>query len=47
MTRRDYEYDPNAPEPNSLVPAASVVVVNDSGQVLLQRRVDNGMWALP
>lgn len=47
MARRDYENDPNAPEPNSLVPAASVVVVNDSGQVLLQRRVDNGMWALP
>jgi 8-oxo-dGTP pyrophosphatase MutT (NUDIX family) len=47
MARRDYEDDPNAPAPNSLVPAASVVVVNDSGNVLLQRRVDNGMWALP
>ncbi|WP_067563462.1 NUDIX domain-containing protein [Nocardia acidivorans] len=47
MARRDYENDPNAPAPNSLVPAASVVVVNDAGQLLLQRRVDNGMWALP
>lgn len=47
MGRTDYEDDPNAPKPNSLVPAASVVVVNDLGQVLLQRRVDNGMWALP
>ncbi|MEV0030817.1 NUDIX domain-containing protein [Nocardia sp. NPDC050793] len=47
MGRRDYEDDPNAPEPNSLVPAASVVVVNDAGQLLLQRRVDNDMWALP
>ncbi|WP_028479744.1 NUDIX hydrolase [Nocardia sp. CNY236] len=47
MRRHDYEGDPNAPTPNSLVPAASVVVVNDRGQVLLQRRVDNGMWALP
>ncbi len=47
MARRDYLNDPDAPEPNSLVPAASVVVVNDAGQVLLQRRVDNGMWALP
>ncbi|WP_433630637.1 NUDIX domain-containing protein [Nocardia sp. CA-120079] len=47
MARRDYENDPNAPKANSLVPAASVVVVNDSGQILLQRRVDNEMWALP
>ncbi|MCX4750505.1 NUDIX domain-containing protein [Kitasatospora sp. NBC_01287] len=47
MPRRDYEDDPNAPEPNSLVPAASVVVVGDDGRVLLQRRTDNGMWALP
>ncbi|MFJ4791320.1 NUDIX domain-containing protein [Kitasatospora purpeofusca] len=47
MPRRDYENDPNAPEPNSLVPAASVVVVDDAGRVLLQRRTDNGMWALP
>ncbi|MEV7782988.1 NUDIX domain-containing protein [Kitasatospora sp. NPDC088351] len=47
MPRRDYEDDPNAPKANSLVPAASVVVVDDDGRVLLQRRTDNGMWALP
>ncbi|MGV9427848.1 NUDIX hydrolase [Streptomyces sp. NPDC003656] len=47
MARRDYEDDPDAPAANSLVPAASVVVVDDAGRVLLQRRVDNGMWALP
>ncbi len=47
MARRDYEDDPNAPKPNSLVPAASVVVVDESGRILLQRRTDNGMWALP
>lgn len=47
MPRRDYEDDPNAPKANSLVPAASVVVVDESGRVLLQRRTDNGMWALP
>jgi 8-oxo-dGTP pyrophosphatase MutT (NUDIX family) len=47
MPRRDYEDDPNAPKANSLVPAASVVVVDDTGRVLLQRRTDNGMWALP
>ncbi|MEV7284199.1 NUDIX domain-containing protein [Streptomyces sp. NPDC093252] len=47
MGRRDYEDDPDAPEANSLVPAASAVVVDERGRVLLQRRVDNGMWALP
>lgn len=47
MARRDYEDDPNAPKPNSLVPAASVVVVDEGGHILLQRRSDNGMWALP
>lgn len=47
MARRDYEDDPNAPKPNSLVPAASVVVVDEAGRILLQRRTDNGMWALP
>ncbi|MFD4246477.1 NUDIX hydrolase [Streptomyces sp. NPDC058525] len=35
------------PGANSLVPAASAVVVDDDGRVLLQRRTDNGMWALP
>lgn len=47
MSRQDYENDPQAPEANSLVPAASVVVVDEAGRVLLQRRTDNGMWALP
>ncbi|MFJ6780757.1 NUDIX hydrolase [Streptomyces yangpuensis] len=47
MPRRDYEDDPNAPVANSLVPAASAIVVDDDGRVLLQRRTDNGMWALP
>ncbi|MFI8102781.1 NUDIX hydrolase [Streptomyces sp. NPDC086023] len=47
MARRDYEDDPDAPEANSLVPAASVVVVDGESRILLQRRTDNGMWALP
>ncbi|MFE2823589.1 NUDIX hydrolase [Streptomyces sp. NPDC059271] len=47
MGRRDYEDERDAPEANSLVPAASVVVADSAGRILLQRRADNGMWALP
>ncbi|MEW2547910.1 NUDIX domain-containing protein [Streptomyces sp. NPDC047002] len=47
MGRRDYEDDPDAPAANSLVPAASAVVVDSQQRLLLQRRSDNGMWALP
>lgn len=47
MSRRDYEDDPNAPAANSLVPAASAVVLDDSERILLHRRRDNDMWALP
>ncbi|EBM0725703.1 NUDIX domain-containing protein, partial [Salmonella enterica subsp. enterica serovar Senftenberg] len=38
---------PTAPRANSLVPAASAVVVDKSGRIVLQRRRDNEMWALP
>jgi 8-oxo-dGTP pyrophosphatase MutT (NUDIX family) len=38
---------PDAPEPNSLVVAASAVVTDDEGRILLQRRRDNGLWVLP
>jgi 8-oxo-dGTP pyrophosphatase MutT (NUDIX family) len=48
MTRRiDYYDDPAAPEANSVVPAAVALVVNDTGEILLIRRTDNGNWALP
>lgn len=43
----DYHDDPNAPKPNSMVPAVSVVVANDAGEVLMIRRSDNDKWALP
>jgi len=46
-SRRDYYNDPNAPEPNSLKPGASALVVDDSGRVLMQRRGDSGNWSLP
>ncbi|MFF3571528.1 NUDIX domain-containing protein [Nocardia jiangxiensis] len=46
-SRRDYYKDPNAPEPNSLTPGASALVVDDSGRVLMQQRGDSGNWSLP
>ncbi|MFF8412475.1 NUDIX domain-containing protein [Streptomyces omiyaensis] len=47
MARTEYYDDPNAPKPNSLVVAASAVVTDDRGRILLQRRRDNDLWALP
>ena len=47
MARTEYYDDPNAPRPNSLVVAASAVVTDGDGRVLLQRRRDNDLWALP
>lgn len=48
MGRRiDYIDDPNAPEPNSLVPSVNTIVTNDRGEILLIRRTDSGNWALP
>src|SRR5215471_13854522 len=45
--RTDYYDDPNAPAPNSIVPAASALVTDVRGAVLMQLRADNGLWALP
>lgn len=47
MARIEHYDDPDAPEPNSLVPAASAVVTNERGEILMQRRADNDLWALP
>ncbi|MCS0639219.1 NUDIX domain-containing protein [Streptomyces sp. LP05-1] len=49
MARTEYYDDPNAPKPNSMVvaAAASAVVTDDHGRILLQRRRDNDLWALP
>lgn len=47
MARTDYYDDPNAPEPNSVVPAAVGCVTDDEGRLLLEHRVDNDLWALP
>lgn len=45
--RRDLLDDPNAPKANSLVPAASAVVVDDAGRILLHKRTDNEYWSIP
>ncbi|MEU0837853.1 NUDIX domain-containing protein [Streptomyces sp. NPDC005962] len=47
MARTEYYDDSNAPEPNSMVVAASAVVTDEEGRILLQRRRDNDLWALP
>jgi len=47
MSRRDFFDDPAAPRPNSIVPAASAVVTDESGRILLQRRRDSGSWSIP
>lgn len=47
MGRREYVNDPDAPPPNSLVPAVSAIVTDESGHVLLQRRADNELWSVP
>ncbi|MDT0415844.1 MULTISPECIES: NUDIX domain-containing protein [unclassified Streptomyces] len=47
MARTEFYDDPDAPRPNSLVVAASAAVTDERGRVLLQRRRDNDLWALP
>lgn len=47
MGRTEYYYDPRAPKATSLIPASNLLVVNENGAILLQRRRDTGQWALP
>lgn len=47
MSRIDFIDDPDAPAINSVVPSVVAVVRNDQGQVLLIKKVDNNLWALP
>jgi ADP-ribose pyrophosphatase YjhB (NUDIX family) len=47
MPKRDYYDDPTAPKANSLVPAVAAVVLDDEGRVLMIRRSDNDLWAIP
>jgi ADP-ribose pyrophosphatase YjhB (NUDIX family) len=47
VTRIEHFNDPDAPPANSLVPAASAVVVDPEGRILLHRRDDNELWTIP
>jgi ADP-ribose pyrophosphatase YjhB (NUDIX family) len=47
MARIEYYNDPAAPKPNSIVVAVTVFVTDSADRVLLIRRTDNGLWALP
>ncbi|MEW9033144.1 MAG: NUDIX domain-containing protein, partial [Planifilum fimeticola] len=40
-------HQPDAPKPNSLVPAVSAVVTDSDGRILLHKRSDNFLWSLP
>ena len=47
MTRVEHFNDPDAPTANSIVVAVTAFVQDDAGRVLLIRRSDNDLWALP
>lgn len=47
MGRIDYVNDPAAPPANSVVPSVVAVVEDGHGRVLLIRKTDNNLWALP
>lgn len=45
--RIEHWHNNDAPQPNSLVPASNMLAINESGELLLQRRRDTGQWAIP
>lgn len=47
MTRIDHYHDSTAPRATRMVPAVTAVVRDRVGDILLQKRVDNQLWALP
>lgn len=47
LARKDYYHQPDAPRPNSLVPAVSAVVTDSEGKILLHKRSDNFLWSIP
>jgi 8-oxo-dGTP pyrophosphatase MutT (NUDIX family) len=47
VARTEFYDDPSAPKPTRIVPAASALVTDQDGRILLQRRADSGLYALP
>jgi ADP-ribose pyrophosphatase YjhB (NUDIX family) len=47
MKRIEHFEDPDAPPANSLIPAASAIVVDEGRRILLIRRSDNALWSIP
>jgi ADP-ribose pyrophosphatase YjhB (NUDIX family) len=47
VSRIEHFHDPDAPAANSIVVAVTAFVQDPAGRVLLIRRSDNGLWALP
>ncbi|MEU4673004.1 NUDIX domain-containing protein [Amycolatopsis sp. NPDC023774] len=47
MSRVDYYNDPNAPKANSIAVAVSAFIQDDQGRILMIRRTDNDLYAIP
>jgi ADP-ribose pyrophosphatase YjhB (NUDIX family) len=47
MARVDHFHDPNAPKANSIAIAVSAFVLDDAGRLLMIRRTDNDLYAIP
>lgn len=47
MARKDYYRDPAAPKANSIVVAVTAFVLDESERILMIRRTDSGLYAIP
>lgn len=47
MTRIDHFNEPDAPHATLVIPAASAVVTDEDGRLLLAKRTDNDLWTIP
>lgn len=45
--RIDYYHDPDAPPANSIVVAVTAFILDESGRLLMIRRTDNDLYAIP